>query len=129
VKKYLVDLTDDFIRRYKFDEIALRMKEANGSAIREIIQMRLETGGLHYKSVTSATIGRILGSIGHMEVQMPRAELMHSRVLWESSDVSDAFRGLAVNCLTSIIFHRLRPTPETRQYIPPYKYPLGSGAI
>lgn len=121
MKKYLVDLTNDLIRRYKFDEVALRMKEANDSAIREIIQMNLETDSLSHKKMTSATIGRILGSISNMEVQMPRKQLMHDRVLWESSDVTDAFRGLAVNCLTSIIFHRLRPTSETRPYIPPYK--------
>ncbi len=129
MKKYLVDLTNDLIRLYKFAEYARRMQDANDSVIREHIQIGLETHGLHYNRMTSATIGRILGSIGHMEVQMPREQLIRTRVLWESSDLGDAFRGLAVNCLTSIIFHRLRPNSETRPYIPPYEYPPGSGAV
>jgi hypothetical protein len=119
VKKYLIYLTNDLIRRHHFKDLVERMSANSNANIREFIKFDLESDALSPSKMTSEAIGRILGSLENMDVQLSKEELFKG--VHFSGDPSETFRELAANCLAAIIFDRLKPTGDTIKYIPPFE--------
>ena len=118
MKKYILDLTDDLIRRYHLQDCMKRMERNSNIAIRRHIKFDLESNALSPTKMSPKTIGRILGSLGKMDVLLCGKEFFDG--VHFSGDPSETFREMAANCLAAIIFYRLSPTADSIKYIPVY---------
>ncbi len=117
--KYLIDLTNDLIRRNHYPDLVERMKANSDTKVREFIRSDLEVDALSPAKMSPAGIGRIIGALGYMDVQLSKEAFFKD--LHFSGDPSETFREMAANCLAAIIYYRLRPDADTIKYIPPYE--------
>lgn len=119
MKKYIVDLTTDIIRRAGYYETVKYMLRNNSPEfVIEFLKFEIETGPLAPPKMSPETIGRILGSLEKWDV-LASSEAFFKNVRF-AGDPADTFCALAANCLAHIIFYRINPDQDTIRHIPEY---------
>lgn len=121
MRQYIVDLTNDLIRRNHFDracdfmtgnKISFLKQATIDLLIGDIAQMRPET------------LGKIMASFEIGDVMVNRQEIFENVTF--SGDCEDFLREIVSFCLAAAIFERLESEPARNPDIPAYRRTISS---
>jgi hypothetical protein len=120
VQQYIVNLTNDLIRRKHYDIMPpeLIMTNANRERFRERVKDDLEQEDV--RKMNPETLGRILCSLHIGDVMAKKQELIGN--LHFAGDCEDLLRELVATALAFVIRDRLDPTMPEMSDIPPYRH-------
>ena len=118
MEQYIVNLTDDLIRRNHYDRVRPERMLGNRVRFVERVKDELETGDI--RKMNPETLGRILCSLHIGDVMAAKQEIIGS--LHFAGDCEDLLRELVATALAFVIRDRLDPTMPEMSDIPPYRH-------
>jgi hypothetical protein len=129
MRPYILNLTDQLIRKYRFDDDMGRLLTgwsiaiSNESDFLAHVAQMLEFGAL--KDMTPERLGHVMASFEIGDVMTTKEEIF--KHVHFSGDCEDFFRGQVAFCLACVIRDRLTPSANLTKHIPPFQRSKSDG--
>jgi len=116
MRKYIVDLTNDLIKRNRIDR-TYDLMAGNKTTFLKHASMELLVGDV--ADMNPGTLGKIMSSFEVGDVMVDRQEIFEGVTF--SGDCEDLLREIVSFCLAAAIFERLELKPSRNRNIPAYR--------
>lgn len=110
MRKYIKDLTDHLIKKNRYDEVDLRLREGKDFPDSLVNHVRVDLEASDVLSMNPETLGKIMANFEIGDVMASKKELVDK--LHFNGDCEDLLRELVALCLAYVIRDRLNGSQD-----------------